>query len=764
MDAAAPGSGAHLLPAAHSSSASRSVARPWARWGGQAILLAALALAIFALVELTRANLAARNIQTGFGFLDDRAGFAIGDKLIAYAATDSFGRAILVGLLNTLLVSALAILCSTVLGFAIGLARLSTNWLLASVASAYVEIVRNLPLLLQLFVWYAVFLFGLPSVETAQPGLFGITVTNRAIYLPGLDHPAALILAAAGAAATGLATAWWLRPAARQGVAGARAVPIMVAIVIGAAAAILLSGSPRLVPPRLAGFNFEAGGALSTEFVTLLVGLTVYTSAYIGEIVRGGIAATAQGQSEAAAALGLSSWQRLRHVVLPQALRIIIPPMTSWHVNTIKNSSLAVAIGFPELVSVVDTIINQTGQAIEGVAIIVATFLALSLLLSAALNLYGARRPWAPGTASVAGRAPPRAETPDLTSVPAFVAWARRSLFGTWPQVLATVVLLAALGTALSSLVNWAILDSTFVGGAERCRQRDGACWLFIGETHRLILFGTYPQAEQWRPALVCLLFPAALAASFVKVLWSRALLFIWLGVLVLSLILMSGGLPGLAVVPPDKWSGLPVTFLLATIAVVGAFPLAVLLALGRQSHLPLPRALCIGFIEVMRGVPLIGVLFMAAVMFPLFVPDWLNIDSFMRVQIALVLFTAAYMAEAVRGGLLAVPPGQNEAAAALGLTRWQSLRHVRLPQALKASIPGIVSTAISEVKNTTLVLIVGIYDLLQTTRMAFVEVQWRPYYVEAYTFTGAIFFALCLALSRLSLRVERHFGRGQNT
>lgn len=736
--------------------------RLWASWGVQALVLVALALLVVGLVELTRANLAARNIETGFGFLDDRAGFAIGDRLIDYAATDSFGRAILVGLLNTLLVSALAVFFSTLLGFAIGLARLSRNWLLAATASAYVEIVRNLPLLLQLFAWYAFFLFGLPRIEDARPGFLGITVTNRAVYLPSIDNGLALIAAVGAAAAAGLATARLLPPAPGQGDVRTRLAPVAAAAIAGAVVAILLTGTPRLTPPRLDGFNFNAGASLSTEFLTLVVGLTVYTSAYLGEIVRGGIAAVPSGQSEAAAALGLSSWQRLRQIVLPQALRIIIPPMTSWHLNTIKNSSLAVAIGFPELVSVVDTIINQTGQAIEGVAIILVTFLAISLLLSGALNLSASRRSWAANMAT-AGRAARRAVPPDFSSARAFLAWARRSLFGTWPQALATLALLVLLGAALWSAIGWAVVDSTWTGDAARCRERGGACWLFIGETHRLILFGTYPQAEQWRALVVCILFPAALAASFVRALWSRGLLFIWIGVLVVSLILMGGGLPGLPAVPTSKWSGLPVTLLLAAIAVFGAFPLAVMLALGRQSRLPMPRALCTGFIEVMRGVPLIGVLFMAAVMFPLFVPDWLAIDSFLRVQLALVLFTAAYMAEAVRGGLFAVPPGQKEAAIALGLTRWQALRHVTLPQGLKASLPGIVSTGISEVKNTTLVLIVGIYDLLQTTRMAFVEVQWRPFYVEAYIFTGAIFFALCLTLSRLSQRVERHFGRGED-
>ena len=200
----------------------------------------------------------------------------------------------------------------------------------------------------------------------------------------------------------------------------------------------------------------------------------------------------------------------------------------------------------------------------------------------------------------------------------------------------------------------------------------------------------------------------------------------------------------------------MPVTLLLASIAVVAAFPLAVLLAFARQSSNTVFRRLAISFIELVRGVPLIGVLFIAAVMFPLFIPEWLTIDSLPRVQIALVLFTAAYMAEAVRGGLISVPKGQAEAAMALGLGKWQARRHVILPQALKVSLPGLVNTSISEVKNTTLVLIVGVFDLLQTTRLSYVEAQWRPYFAEAYLFSGTIFFAICFALSRLATKIER--------
>jgi general L-amino acid transport system permease protein len=197
----------------------------------------------------------------------------------------------------------------------------------------------------------------------------------------------------------------------------------------------------------------------------------------------------------------------------------------------------------------------------------------------------------------------------------------------------------------------------------------------------------------------------------------------------------------------------------LASVAVLGALPLAIGLALARRSALALPRILATTFIELVRGIPLIAVLFMAALMFPLLLPPSVEIDSFVRVQVALVLFTAAYMAESVRAGLQALPHGQTEAAVSLGLSRFQSLRFVILPQALRTSLPGLVNTSISEVKNTTLVLIVGMFDLLQTTRLSLVDVEWRPYFIEAYGFTAAVFFVICFAISQLSRRIERNLG-----
>jgi general L-amino acid transport system permease protein len=287
------------------------------------------------LVANTIHNLSTRGIVSGFGFLERSASFAIGETLAAYSPADTFARALFIGLLNTLLVSVLGIALSTILGTAIGVARLSVNWLVARLATVYVESVRNVPLLLQLFLWYTLITQGLPGPREALHLLPGIWLSNRGLIVPAFD---------------------WT--------------------------------SLSFTAPHLAGFNFQGGVALSPELAALLFGLTIYTAAFIAEVVRGGILAVPKGQSEAASALGLSRGQVLRLVILPQALRIIVPPLASQYLNLLKNSSLAVAIGYPDLVSVANTTINITGQAIEGFAIVMAVFVAISLALSALMNWY----------------------------------------------------------------------------------------------------------------------------------------------------------------------------------------------------------------------------------------------------------------------------------------------------------------------------------------------------------------------------------------
>ncbi|HUC66850.1 MAG TPA: ABC transporter permease subunit [Stellaceae bacterium] len=341
-------------------------------------------------------NLRRQGIATGFGFLRREASFAIGMALIPFSPADTYARALLVGFLNTLLVAALGILLATVLGFFIGIARLSRNWLVSRLALAYVEIMRNTPLLLQLFVWWDLLRIDAPQPRAAWQPLPHVYISNRGIYFPVPVYDP-LYLWMVAAAACGIAGALLLRRWAkrRQALTG-RPLPAgwlaAAAIVLPPVAVFLAGGAPHLLDlPQVTRFDFTGGESVTFEFAAMLLALGVYTAAFIGEIVRAGILAVRRGQVEAAEALGLRRGQTLRFVVLPQAIRVIVPPLTSEYLNLTKNSSLAVAIGFPDLFSVGGTIANQTGQVLDVTSILVAVYLSLSLLTSLAMNLYNRR-------------------------------------------------------------------------------------------------------------------------------------------------------------------------------------------------------------------------------------------------------------------------------------------------------------------------------------------------------------------------------------
>lgn len=358
------------------------------------ILFIGIVVALVAfLIHNTLVNLRRQNIASGFGFLDREAAFGIGESLIAYSPADTYARAFLIGLLNTLYVSALGIVLATVLGTVMGIARLSSNWLIRKLAQIYVETFRNIPLLLQLFFWWAMLRVSAPAPRQAWELLPGVLVSNRGFVYPvptadPVHHwmLLAFVLGIAGA----IAVSRWSKR--RQALTGAQFPSgwVGAALVVGLPLLVFLAAGMPLVLdwPELKGFNFVGGGAVSPEFAALLLGLTVYTGSFIAETVRAGILAVSWGQSEAAAALGLRPGQRMRLIVLPQALRVIVPPMTSEYLSLTKSSSLAVAIGYPDLVSIANTTMNQTGQAVEGIAMIMAVYLVISFLISLFMNLY----------------------------------------------------------------------------------------------------------------------------------------------------------------------------------------------------------------------------------------------------------------------------------------------------------------------------------------------------------------------------------------
>ena len=342
--------------------------------------------------------------------------------------------------------------------------------------------------------------------------------------------------------------------------------------------------------------------------------------------------------------------------------------------------------------------------------------------------------------------------------------WLRGNLFNSPLNTIATVLIVWLALMTLPALIDWAILEAVVDAPDRRAclAAGSGACWAMIVEKHRFILFGLYPFDEQWRPMVVVALFVGLIVVSANRRFWTRWLAPIWaLGLAVIAG-LMWGGLLSLSYVPTERWGGLPLTLLLATFAVTIGFPLAILLALGRRSEMPAIRLLCIGYIELIRGVPLVSLLFMASVMLPLLLPEGLTVDKLLRAQIALILYTAAYLAEVVRGGLQSIPRGQYEAAAALGLGYWSMTGLIILPQALRAVIPPFVNTTISVFKDTSLVVIIGLYDLMNAAKVAVVDPAWRGSSIEAYVFVAAIYFVFCYVMSQYSQSLERRLAQGQ--
>jgi len=343
--------------------------------------------------------------------------------------------------------------------------------------------------------------------------------------------------------------------------------------------------------------------------------------------------------------------------------------------------------------------------------------------------------------------------------VSAALVWLRANLFSSVPSALATLATAWFALKMLPPFVDWAFVDAVWrAADSQACRlaKGEGACWAFIAEKHRFILFGTYPFEQHWRPAgAIALLLTLYLLSAWRRC-WQPWLALLWLCGLTTVGTLMWGGVFGLAYVENERWGGLVLTLLLATFGLSFAFPLSILLALGRRSQLPLVRAFCVSYIELVRGVPLISLLFMASVMLPLFMPEGVTIDKLLRAQIAMILLAAAYLAEVVRGGLQAVAREQYEQADALGLGYWHKMALVILPQALRVSIPPLVNTFIGFLKDTSLVVIIGLFDLLTAVKVALQEPAWTGFGVEAYLFASAVYFVFCFAMSRYSQGLER--------
>lgn len=342
------------------------------------------------------------------------------------------------------------------------------------------------------------------------------------------------------------------------------------------------------------------------------------------------------------------------------------------------------------------------------------------------------------------------------------IAWLRENLFNTWYNSILTIFTLAILWMFVPPMFNWAFVDSLWNSSSEACRDIDGACWSIIPNNIKFIILGFYPEGQEWRPLLAMSLLLGLVIYSKERTRWKKALIWYWnIGLLAMA-ILMYGGIFGMPVVETAQWSGLPLTMMLSFFGMVAAYPLGILLALGRRSKMPAIKTLCVVYIEMIRGVPLISLLFMSSVLFPLFLPDGMTIDKVLRAQVAIILFTAAYIAEVVRGGLQAMPRGQYEAADSLGLNYRQTMRLIILPQALKIVIPPSVGILLSAFKDTSLVVIIALYDVLKTTKVTLSNPKWTGYSTEAYIFLAVLYFICCYAMSSYSRRLEKELHTGR--
>jgi general L-amino acid transport system permease protein len=349
---------------------------------------------------------------------------------------------------------------------------------------------------------------------------------------------------------------------------------------------------------------------------------------------------------------------------------------------------------------------------------------------------------------------------PPVTQVGA-IGWIRTNLFKGWFNTLLTIITVYCLWEIVPPLIRWAFIDSLWFSTGEECKQIDGACWSIIPTNIRFILFGFYSYDQQWRPLVAIALLIALLFYSRNRDHWKKSLAYAWILGLFLMGLLMKGGLFGLSSVESSQWGGLPLTLLLSIFGLTAAYPLGILLALGRRSKMVTVKTLSIIYIELIRGVPLISLLFMSSVVFPLFLPEGVNINNIIRAQVAIILFTAAYIAEVVRGGLQAIPRGQYEAAESMGLNYYLTMRLIVLPQALKIVIPPSVQQLISAFKDTSLVVIIALFDVLKTTQTILSDPQWMGFSAEAYIFVALIYFLCCFFMSNYSRRLERELETG---
>ena len=683
-----------------------------------------------------------------------------GIELEQFTSESTFRQALAVGILNTIRVSAVALVLSTIVGMIVALMRLSPNWVLRAIGRAYVELICNMPLLLHVFLWLAVLFSVAPERQSLSSG--DVTfIDNRGVYLPAIDAAPGLApfcIAAASALFLGWLAARLGRDHMERTGRRVPVLPISLALLVGLPGAAVLSfGAPLTYTlPVLERFNIRDAVVLTPAFVGLVVAMTVYYGAYAAEIIRTGIQSLRADVVEVAHAAARPRDRAMRLVVLPLVFREIIPPMVGRYLGLIRNSSLGVAVGYPEIVTVGDGIASATGQSIEILVLIMAFYLCISLSVSTWVNWYSARLRLKSAATEMPATREPSPSLPPHTRTLGPLEWVHRNLLSPWWNAVLTVAALWLCYQAIVGIYGWSVHDAAFLGGREACESVDGACWPFVADTWALFLVGIYPEDERWRPylcfVLLFVLFVVSLAApgrlriGQLYAAWGAA-------PFVLVAILHGGDWVGLTTVPIARCGGLMLTILLSIIGIAVAFPLGALLALGRCSRrMPAVKFLCIAFIELIRGVPLITILYLAMLLVPLLVRDWIAVDVLAPALIGIILFRAAYLAEVVRRGLQAVPGDQVEVAKSPGFDNGRTMALVVLPQAMRIVAPAVFNQFVNILKDTSLLSIVGLLDLVAIARAAITNPEWFGMSLEAYVLVGLLYWILCFTLSRVSL------------
>ncbi|MGE8681863.1 MAG: ABC transporter permease subunit [Achromobacter marplatensis] len=703
---------------------------PLRRWLPSAAWILALGGMAAVLLLHIESVQTARGIQGGFGFLFQSAGFRISESLLAVSPDDPYWMSIAAGLVNTLTVAAVAIPLATALGIALGLMRLSSHALAARCAAAIIAPLRNTPVLLQLFVWYGL-LLRLPDMRQAWSPLPSVLLSNRGLALPAvqgwLPYAAVLLLA--------VALGWRARRRWGNGAA-------LAALAVAALAWALLPAMQVDLPVKR-GLGLQGGWQPSIEFAALLIGLVVFHAAYIADIVRASVRAVPVGLVEAGQAMGLAPWGVLRLVIAPYATRVALPPYANQCLALVKNSTLAIAIGYQELMAVINTAITQTGLALEGIALAVAVYLTLALVLGGGLSAWNARNTrHGPGDTHGA-RLSDRPLWRETGSNP-----------HPWRGKVLSTVLAVLLAAAAWTMLDWAVLRAVWLGDPAACANAAGACWAAVGENLPLLFFGTMSPADRYPAFIAC----AALLGGIGLTLGARRLparaRAAALAILLLIVISALTGWPwGGALIGPQRWGGLLVTLILAIAALAAAVPLAFALALLRRSGSRAGSLAAAGLIEAVRGVPLVTQLLFASFVLPMLLGG--GVSKFSMALAALTLHTACLLAEVLRGALQAIPPGQMMAAQALGMRPATAYASVIWPQARRIAAPAALGVFVGAVKDTSLVSIIGVFDVLGAAKAVVAGTEWRPYHVEVYLAVALLYFAASLALSKVARRME---------